>query len=94
MPKEIPMYFPFYNSIVCIIIRLNKILYFVCPSTQQNKFLAVILQWPHKNIPIGSSRTLENLYKDKHVCKNIRDNTYETYFSTCFNNNFTYIILQ
>ena len=42
--KENASVFPFYNSIVCIIMKIEQKFYFVCPSTQQNKLLTVLLQ--------------------------------------------------
>ena len=36
--------FSFYNSIVCVIMKIVQKFYFVCPSTQQNEFLTVVLQ--------------------------------------------------
>ena len=36
--------FPSYNNIVCIIMKIEQKFYFVYPSTQQIKFLTVVLQ--------------------------------------------------
>ena len=41
-------------------------------------FFIAVPQQAHKNLTIGSSRTVENLVEKNQVCENIQINTYKT----------------